>query len=233
MPAAANDNYGMICHAGSLAYPAFVDKCQARPYAKSMQLLAKRLIDFFAAGFALLALWPILLVLAVLVHVRLGSPVLFRQTRIGKHEEPFTMLKFRTMRVGDGPDHERLTQFGSLLRATSLDELPELWNIFVGDMSFIGPRPLLPEYLPHYTARERTRHSMRPGITGLAQVSGRNALGWNNRLEKDAEYVEQFSLKRDAWILWRTVMVVFQREGITAEGHVTMGRLDDERKNAA
>ncbi len=198
-----------------------------------MQLLIKRVIDIAASGFALLALWPVMLIIAILVHVKLGSPVLFRQTRIGRHDEPFTMLKFRSMRVGDAPDEERLTRFGSLLRATSLDELPELWNIFVGDMSLIGPRPLLPEYLPHYTARERTRHTMRPGITGLAQVSGRNALGWTARLEKDAEYVENFSLKLDAQILWRTFMVVFQREGISAEGHVTMRRFDDERRNVA
>lgn len=198
-----------------------------------MQLFLKRVFDLVAAGFALAALWPVIAMVALLVHVRLGSPVLFKQVRIGKNEEPFTMLKFRTMLRGDAPDHERLTRFGQLLRATSLDELPELWNIFVGDMSIVGPRPLLPEYLPHYTTREKLRHRVRPGITGLAQVSGRNALGWNARLEKDVEYVERFSLKLDLWILWRTVMVVLQREGITAEGHVTMGRLDDERKNAA
>lgn len=197
-----------------------------------MQLFAKRLIDFFAAGFMLAALWPVLGVIAVLVHLRLGSPVLFRQTRIGKDGRPFTILKFRTMLAGDTPDHERLTKFGRILRTTSLDEFPELWNIFTGEMSFVGPRPLLPEYLSHYSARETLRHQMRPGITGLAQVSGRNAIGWNDRLEKDVEYVERFSLKLDAWILWRTVIVVLQREGITAEGHVTMGRLDDERKKA-
>lgn len=198
-----------------------------------MQLLAKRLIDLAAAGFALAALWPIIAVVALLIHLRLGSPVLFRQTRIGKNERPFTMIKFRTMLAGDAPDEQRLTRFGKLLRATSLDELPELWNIFVGDMSLIGPRPLLPEYLPHYSDREKTRHRMRPGVTGLAQVSGRNALDWNARLEKDVEYVERFSLKLDAWILWRTVMVVLQRTGISADGHATMGRLDDERKHNA
>lgn len=198
-----------------------------------MQMLAKRLIDLAAAGFALAALWPVMATVALLVHRRLGSPILFRQQRIGKDERPFTMLKFRTMLAGDGPDAERLTRFGHLLRATSLDELPELWNIFVGDMSLIGPRPLLPRYLPFYSERERTRHRMRPGLTGLAQVSGRNAIGWNARLEKDAEYIERFSLKLDAWILWRTVMVVLQREGITAQGQATMQALDEERKNAA
>lgn len=198
-----------------------------------MQLFVKRVIDLVAAGFALATLWPVIALVAVLVHLRLGSPVLFKQTRIGKDGEPFTMMKFRTMLTGDAPDEVRLTTFGKLLRATSLDELPELWNIFIGNMSLVGPRPLLPEYMPHYSEREQLRHRMRPGVTGLAQVSGRNALGWNARLEKDVEYVERFSLKLDAWILWRTVMVVLQREGITAEGHVTMSRLDDERKNAA
>lgn len=197
-----------------------------------MQLLLKRMIDFTAAGFALLALWPVLALVALLVHLRLGSPVLFRQQRVGKDEKPFTMLKFRTMRTGDGPDHERLTDFGKFLRATSLDELPELWNIFVGDMSLVGPRPLLPEYLPYYSENEQIRHRMRPGITGLAQVKGRNALSWKDRLALDAEYVETFSLKLDAWIFWRTFIVVFQREGISAEGHATMRRLDDERRGS-
>lgn len=197
-----------------------------------MQLFIKRVIDLMAAGFALLALWPVIAIVAVLVHLRLGAPVLFKQTRIGKDGAAFTMLKFRTMLSGDAQDAVRLTKFGKWLRATSMDELPELWNIFKGDMSLVGPRPLLPEYMPHYSAREQLRHRMRPGVTGLAQVSGRNALGWNARLEKDVEYVERFSLKMDAWILWRTVMVVIQREGITADGHATMGRLDDERKNA-
>lgn len=198
-----------------------------------MQLFAKRLIDLTASGFALVSLWPVIVVVALLVHLRLGSPVVFRQTRIGKDEQPFTLYKFRTMLAGDAPDDQRLTTFGRLLRATSLDELPQLWNILVGDMSLIGPRPLLPAYLPYYTEREKLRHRMRPGVTGLAQVSGRNALGWNARLEKDVEYIERFTLKLDAWILWRTLIVVLMREGITAEGMATMGRLDDERKSAA
>lgn len=197
-----------------------------------MGFLLKRLLDITVAGSLLLALSPLLLIVAVLLRLTLGSPVFFRQTRIGKGEKPFSILKFRTMKSGDGPDEERLTPFGQWLRATSIDELPELWNILIGDMSLVGPRPLLPEYLPHYTAREQLRHRMRPGITGLAQVNGRNAIGWDARLALDAEYVENFSFANDLKILWRTVAVVLQREGISAEGHVTMRRLDVERSNA-
>ena len=196
-----------------------------------MQSAFKRLIDFTASGFALLSLWPVIAVVALVVHLRLGSPVLFTQTRIGKHERPFTLYKFRTMLAGNAPDDERLTPFGRLLRATSLDELPQLWNIFVGDMSLIGPRPLLPRYLPFYREEEKLRHTMRPGVTGLAQVSGRNALSWNDRLARDVEYVRRFSLRLDAWILWRTVLVVLQREGISAQGQATMHALDEERRN--
>lgn len=198
-----------------------------------MQLLAKRLIDFLAAGLLLVLLWPVIAIVALLVHLRLGSPVLFRQERIGKDERPFTVLKFRTMLEGTGSDAERLTQFGQFLRATSLDELPELWNILLGEMSFVGPRPLLPRYLPYYNEREKLRHRMRPGLTGLAQVKGRNALGWNERLALDAEYIETFSLKLDAWIAWRTVMVVLGRNGVNHEGQATMHALDEERKNPA
>ena len=201
-----------------------------------MEKLLKRLIDFVASGLLLWAIWPVIALVALLVYLKLGSPVIFRQTRIGLHDEPFSMLKFRTMtdaRDAQGnllPDEVRLTPFGMFLRSTSLDELPELWNIFTGKMSLVGPRPLLPEYMPYYTPTECKRHTMRPGVTGLAQVSGRNALSWSERLALDVEYVERFSLKLDAWILWRTVMVVLKRDGISAQGHVTMTRLDDERK---
>lgn len=201
-----------------------------------MQRFIKRLIDILAAASLLLLALPLLLLLALLVRTKLGSPIFFRQTRIGQHTRPFAMLKFRTMtdaRDTHGtpmPDSERLTAFGNFLRSTSLDELPELWNILTGKMSLVGPRPLLPEYLPYYTPQEQTRHAMRPGITGLAQVSGRNALGWNERLALDVQYVQRFSLALDAHILWRTVMVVLQREGISAEGQATMERLDVARK---
>jgi lipopolysaccharide/colanic/teichoic acid biosynthesis glycosyltransferase len=201
-----------------------------------MEKLLKRLIDITVSGLLLWTIWPLIALVALLVYLKLGSPVIFRQTRIGLHDEPFAMMKFRTMtdaRDAHGnllPDEVRLTAFGKFLRSTSLDELPELWNIFIGNMSLVGPRPLLPEYMPYYTPSELKRHTMRPGVTGLAQVSGRNALGWNERLALDVEYVEQFSLKLDAQILWRTVMVVLKRDGISAEGHVTMRRLDDERK---
>lgn len=201
-----------------------------------MQTLIKRLFDIAVAGSLLVTLWPLYLAVAVAVALFLGTPVLFRQQRVGRDGTLFSVLKFRSMTTttdGHGnllPDDQRLTTFGKLLRATSLDELPQLWNIFVGDMSFVGPRPLFPAYLPYYTEREATRHVMRPGITGLAQVNGRNAIGWNERLELDAQYVERFSLKLDLEILWRTVLVVLQGKGISAEGHVTMRRLDEERK---
>lgn len=201
-----------------------------------MEKLLKRLIDITVSGLLLWTIWPLIALVALLVYLKLGSPVIFRQTRIGLHDEPFAMMKFRTMtdaRDAHGnllPDDVRLTAFGKFLRSTSLDELPELWNIFIGNMSLVGPRPLLPEYMPYYTPSELKRHTVRPGVTGLAQVSGRNALGWNERLALDVQYVEQFSLKLDLQILWRTVMVVLKRDGISAEGHVTMRRLDDERK---
>jgi lipopolysaccharide/colanic/teichoic acid biosynthesis glycosyltransferase len=195
-----------------------------------MDFFIKRLMDVTVAATLLLLASPLLVLLMLLVRARLGAPIFFRQARIGMGERPFTLIKFRTMLAGDAPDDQRLTPFGQWLRATSLDELPELWNILIGEMSLVGPRPLLPRYLPYYTAREATRHRMRPGITGLAQVSGRNALTWDARLELDAQYVEQFSFARDLRILWRTVAVVLNREGVSREGHVTMHALDEERK---
>ncbi|MBN8542897.1 MAG: sugar transferase [Alphaproteobacteria bacterium] len=195
-----------------------------------MQKLIKRGFDIAVALALGVVLSPVLLALYFLVKSRLGAPVFFTQTRIGMGEKPFTLIKFRTMRDGAGSDAERLTPFGKMLRATSLDELPELWNILTGDMSIVGPRPLLPEYLPYYTEEEKQRHAMRPGITGLAQVCGRNATTWEDRLRYDREYVRDFSLMSDLWILWRTVIVVLKREGISADGHVTMPRFDDYRK---
>jgi lipopolysaccharide/colanic/teichoic acid biosynthesis glycosyltransferase len=198
----------------------------------------KRALDIAVAATLLLLLSPLLAWLAWRVKNELGTPVFFRQRRIGLDEEPFDLIKFRTMwdacdEAGNLlPDDQRLTDFGQWLRATSLDELPELWNILIGKMSLVGPRPLLPEYLPYYKEREQIRHRMRPGITGLAQVSGRNALTWDARLALDADYVLHFSLARDIAILARTAAVVLKREGISAEGHVTMQRLDVERANS-
>ena len=175
----------------------------------------KRLLDILLSLTILVVLSPLLLVLCILVRSKLGSPIFFQQERPGLHEKIFTMYKFRTMtdrRDENGellPDPERLTGFGSRLRRTSLDELPELFNIFKGDMSIVGPRPLLVSYLPYYTQREQLRHTVRPGLTGLAQVSGRNFLDWDKRLEKDAEYVEALSFREDCDIIGRTFGAVF------------------------
>lgn len=188
----------------------------------------KRALDFIAAASALILLAPLLTILAVLVASRLGQPVLFRQTRIGWNEQPFTVFKFRTMRDATDasanplPDSDRLTAFGRWLRSWSLDELPQLWNILRGDMSFIGPRPLLPAYLPRYTTRQRRRHAVRPGLSGLAQVHGRNAISWEQRFELDLEYVERQSLALDLRIALLTVRKLLLREGISQDGHATM-----------
>lgn len=196
----------------------------------------KRLLDILISGIGLICLSPVLLVLAVLVRVKLGSPVIFKQERPGLNEKIFTLKKFRTMtnaRDKDGnllPDAERLTKFGKFLRSTSLDELPELWNIFCGDMSLIGPRPLLVSYLPYYTEREKLRHTVRPGLTGLAQVSGRNFLEWDKRLEKDAEYVENLSFGLDVKIFFTTIKKVFVREDVSVDTNTIEGNLARIRK---
>lgn len=192
--------------------------------------MTKRAFDLFLAAVCLLLFAVPLLVLAVLVRRRLGGPVLFRQVRPGRGGRPFEMIKFRTMtgeRGPDGallPDARRLTDFGRFLRATSLDELPEIWNVLKGDMSFVGPRPLLVEYLPLYSAREARRHEVRPGITGWAQVNGRNALSWQEKFELDVWYVDHRSLALDLRILRMTARKVFVREGISAAGEATMPR---------
>lgn len=184
---------------------------------------SKRCLDFLLSLCGIIVLSPILAVLAVLVRVKLGSPVLFKQERPGKDEKIFTLCKFRTMtdaRDEKGellPDAVRLTKFGKFLRATSLDELPELFNILKGDMSVIGPRPLLVSYLPYYTERERLRHSVRPGLTGLAQVSGRNFLDWDRRFQKDVEYVEHLTFGMDLKVLWMTVQTVLGHTDEVAE----------------
>ena len=174
----------------------------------------KRIFDFGCSAMALVVLSPILLITAILVQVKLGSPVIFTQERPGLHGKVFKLYKFRTMtdqKDENGnllPDNVRLTKFGKLLRATSLDELPELWNIFKGDMSIIGPRPLLVSYLPYYTQKEKLRHSVRPGLTGLAQVSGRNFIDWDRRIAKDVEYVENLTFAMDIKVLLLTVKTV-------------------------
>lgn len=196
----------------------------------------KRLIDIVVSAAGIIVLSPVLLILWMLVRVKLGKPAVFTQERPGKDEKIFKLYKFRSMtdeRDEKGellPDEVRLTAFGEKLRGTSLDELPELFNILKGDMSLIGPRPLLVGYLPYYTKREQLRHSVRPGLTGLAQVSGRNFIAWDDRLAKDVEYVENLSLLMDLKILLRTVMVVFKREDVAVETDSVEGYLWDERK---
>ncbi|MGD6900491.1 sugar transferase [Bacillus infantis] len=195
----------------------------------------KRPMDFILSLMAIIALSPILLVVAILVRTKLGSPVLFKQKRPGLNEEIFMMYKFRTMtneRDKNGellPDSVRLTKFGRLLRSTSLDELPELFNILKGDMSIIGPRPLLVEYLPFYKKREKIRHSVRPGLSGFAQVNGRNNLGWDKRLSLDVEYVENISFFLDVKIILGTLIKAFKREGVTVVDESTLEDLNIER----
>ncbi|HET6467914.1 MAG TPA: sugar transferase [Geminicoccaceae bacterium] len=190
--------------------------------------MSKRLFDLAGAGLALLLLTPLLAVVALLVRWRLGRPVLFVQERAGRHGRPFRLIKFRTMtdaRGPDGallPDAERLTPFGRWLRATSLDELPELWNVLRGDMSLVGPRPLLVDYLPLYTPEQARRHEVRPGLTGWAAVNGRNTTSWDERFRLDLWYVDHRSLRLDLEILALTLVKVVKREGISAEGEATM-----------
>lgn len=187
----------------------------------------KRVLDVVLAGSALILLLPVQGVIGVLVRHRLGSPVLFRQTRPGLDERPFDILKFRTMTDAvdaDGqllPDDQRLGRFGQLLRSTSLDELPELWNVVKGDMSLVGPRPLLMQYLPLYTAQQARRHLLRPGVTGVAQINGRNSASWADRLSMDTWYVDNVCLSLDVRILLGTVMAVVTRRGISTQGYAT------------
>lgn len=188
----------------------------------------KRLLDILLSGCALVVLSPVLLIVAILVRTKLGSPVIFCQERPGKDEKIFKMYKFRSMtdeRDEKGnllPDEVRLTKFGRLLRSTSLDELPELWNIFKGDMSIVGPRPLLVRYLPLYNEEQRHRHDVRPGLTGLAQVSGRNAITWEEKFSHDVRYVENLSFFLDVQIVILTVKKVLKHEGITSDSSATM-----------
>ena len=195
-------------------------------------MLYRRIIkpaaDRLLAGMGLLVLSPAMLALAIAIRRSMGSPVVFRQIRIGRDDRPFGFRKFRTMteeRDAQGqllPDEMRLTRFGRFLRASSLDELPQLWNVLIGDMSLIGPRPLLPEYLPRYSAFQRRRHEATPGITGWAQVKGRNAISWEEKFRLDVWYVDHCSLALDVKILWMTLVAVVKRDGISRQGHATM-----------
>lgn len=202
------------------------------------QKYIKRLLDIILSLIAIIITLPIFLITGILVLIFLGKPAIFRQKRPGKKEKIFTMYKFRTMsnkKDKDGnllPDELRLTKLGKLLRKTSLDEIPEFINILKGDMSFVGPRPLLVEYLPYYTEEEHHRHDVRPGLTGLAQISGRNLLNWDDKFRKDLEYVKNVTIIKDFKIVLKTFYTVIKREGINNQNSVTMISLDSERKKA-
>ena len=199
--------------------------------------MLKRLFDIITSAAGLLILAPVILLLSWQVKRKLGSPIFFRQTRPGLNGKPFEMFKFRTMldaTDAEGeplPDSERITPFGRFLRSSSLDELPELWNVLKGDMSIVGPRPLLMEYMGYYTEEESLRHSVRPGITGLAQVSGRNATKWDERLAYDVKYVKSQSLWLDIKIIFKTIYQVFKREGVVAVPSEVYQKLSDERRD--
>ena len=197
-----------------------------------MQQSIKRGIDFILALVGLILASPVLLIVAILVRMKLGSPIFFCQARVGLNGEIFEMIKFRTMKDAydaNGqplPDSERLTSFGQFLRKTSLDELPELINVLKGDMSLVGPRPLLVEYLPLYSEEQMRRHNVRPGITGYAQVNGRNNISWAKKFELDIYYVNHFSLYLDIKILWQTVVKVIKQADINQEGNVTVEKFN-------
>lgn len=197
--------------------------------------MVKRIFDILGAGIGLALLSPVLLVLVVLIRRQMGSPILFRQTRPGKDGKPFEMMKFRTMRDATGkdgellPDTARLTPLGRALRSSSLDELPELWNVLKGDMSLVGPRPLLMEYLPLYSPEQARRHDVRPGITGWAQINGRNAISWDEKFALDVWYVDNRGLWLDLKIIWLTIRKVLKREGISAAGEATMPKFRGSR----
>jgi lipopolysaccharide/colanic/teichoic acid biosynthesis glycosyltransferase len=202
---------------------------------KETQLFLKLLFDIIVSLTLIILLAPLILFIALLIWVTMGRPILFRQRRVGYKGQVFTIYKFRTMteeRDEHGnllPDEQRLTRFGRFLRETSLDELPELFNVLKGDMSLVGPRPLLVEYLPYYTPEERKRHNMRPGITGWAQVNGRNAITWDQKLALDVWYVDNWSLWLDFKIILMTIIKVIKREGISTNGYATAPRLDEVR----
>ena len=196
------------------------------------QHAVKRAIDIVCSGLGLIVLSPILIIAAILIRKNLGSPIFFTQDRIGKDGKVFKMIKFRTMldatdKYGNQlPDEERLTSFGKLLRSTSIDELPELVNVFLGDMSLVGPRPLLVEYKDLYSTEQWRRHEVRPGITGWAQVNGRNSISWAERFKLDIEYIDNYNLILDIKILFMTVLKVVKKDGISQYGHVTMEKFN-------
>ena len=193
-----------------------------------LNLMLKRMMDICGSLIGIIILSPVYLIVAILVHRNLGSPIIFRQKRPGKNGKVFEMLKFRSMldktdKNGEVlPDEKRLTSFGMKLRSTSLDELPELFNVLKGDMSLVGPRPLLVEYLKLYSKEQNKRHNMKPGITGLAQINGRNSISWSEKLKYDVEYVDNFNILLDIKILFITIYKVIKREGISQEGNATM-----------
>jgi sugar transferase EpsL len=222
----------MCCGAGYPACgPAFqrVQPPERRFAARIGCPTLKRAIDLAVALSAGTLLLPLILVIALAIRITMGAPVLFRQRRIGRGERPFTIYKFRTMTAGEAADAERLTPLGRFLRRSSLDELPQLWNVLRGEMSLVGPRPLLPQYLPRYTARQRRRHEVTPGITGWAQVHGRNQVGWEDRFELDIWYVEHASLALDLRILWLTARQVLHSSGVSHGEHATMPEFQGTR----
>jgi lipopolysaccharide/colanic/teichoic acid biosynthesis glycosyltransferase len=204
-----------------------------------LPLTIKVTLDRLAAALGLLVGLPVLVAVSIAVRLSIGRPVFFIRTRPGRHERPFRMAKFRTMRDAWGtdghllPDSDRITRFGRFLRTTSLDELPQLWNVLRGDLSFVGPRPLLMEYLPRYTPEQRRRHDVLPGITGWAQVHGRNLLSWDEKFALDLWYVEHWSLGLDLRILLMTVVQVLRRQGIHQRGHATMPVFEGSTKSGA
>ncbi len=199
--------------------------------------MIKRIFDIIVAGSALILLSPVLTILAILVRIRLGSPILFKQHRPGLNGVVFTMIKFRTMTNNTDksgkllPSADRLTTLGMFLRAASLDELPELWNVLKGEMSLVGPRPLLIEYLEHYSDRQALRHNVRPGITGWAQVNGRNSLSWEEKFELDVWYVENHGMLLDIKIVFRTIIKVFKRDGISPAAQKISRRFDTQKQD--
>ena len=196
----------------------------------------KRMLDFILSLIALIVLSPLMIIIGILVRIKLGKPVIFKQKRPGKNEKIFTLYKFRTMTDEKDEqgnllaDEKRLTKFGKFLRSTSLDELPELWNILKGEMAIVGPRPLLVEYLPLYNEEQKHRHDIKPGLTGLAQITGRNAIQWEEKFKEDIEYVNNITFIQDTKIILKTFVKVFKKEGINQEGNATIRKFEGVKK---
>ena len=196
----------------------------------------KRMLDFILSLIALIVLSPLMIIIGILVRIKLGKPVIFKQKRPGKNEKIFTLYKFKTMTDEKDEqgnllaDEKRLTKFGKFLRSTSLDELPELWNILKGEMAIVGPRPLLVEYLPLYNEEQKHRHDIKPGLTGLAQISGRNAIQWEEKFKEDIEYVNNITFIQDTKIILKTFIKVFKKDGINQEGNATIRKFEGVKK---